>query len=228
MTAMKDPVRLSLSGSSDVQDLLRAASGDGPTPTQLDRLAARLAPTVMAPAAGSSVALWIAAGLAVIGIAGAVFWLRGDDDAKPAPAVTTPAPVIVPVELPSPPSRPAAAPAVVVEERRADPVRAQPKKNVAEPVTIEEAPKPREIDLLGPAHQALRDGNAPRALELATRHAELYATGAMMEEREAIAIEALHVLGRSEAGARFKEFLSRFPRSGYRSRLERLVIEPTR
>ncbi|MBA3464167.1 MAG: hypothetical protein H0T46_29700 [Deltaproteobacteria bacterium] len=229
MTEMNDPVRLSIGGSSDVQDLLRAARDDGPSAVQLNHLAARLAPVVMAPPAASSVLPWIVAGVTVMAVAiGGVWWMR-DDGSKPVPVVATTAPVVVPSEAPAPAPVAPVKTAIDPEPPGPEPVRAQRKKRVvAEPTAVEEAPKPKEMDLLGPAHVALREGDATRALELATRHEQLYARGMMTEEREAIAIEALHRLGRDDARTRLTSFVERFPRSGYRARLERLVPETKR
>jgi hypothetical protein len=228
MTEMKDPVRLSLGGSPAVQDLLRSANSDLPSSVQLDHLAGTLAPIVMAKGAASSIATWIIVGLVVVGGGTGAFFLTRDPEpaivatAPPTPVVPTP-PVVPPSPTPSAP--------VVVEETPSppEPVRAQPKKRVAaQPAIVEETLPPREIDLLDPAHQALRANDPERALTLANRHAELYARGVMSEEREAIAIEALHRLGRDAARIRFGEFVVRFPRSGYRTRLERLVAETKR
>jgi hypothetical protein len=128
------------------------------------------------------------------------------------------------------PRRPPAAPAIVVpppidspilEAPRAEPARVEPAQT-APPPTPE--PRPREIDLLGPAHDALRAKDTQRALELATEHADLYPRGAMTEEREAIIVEGWLQLGRHDAAqASFDRFVERFPRSGYRARLQRLI-----
>jgi hypothetical protein len=229
MTEMKDPVRLSLGGSPAAQDLLRSASSDAPSSVQLDHLAAKLAPIVLAKgAATSSIAAWIIVGIVVVGGATGAFFLTRDRE-PPAVAIApstpiTPAPV-TPAPTPAAPvvvgEPPATAPSVAPEPPRPS------KKRVVAPPVVEETLPPREIDLLDPAHQALRANDAARALALADRHAELYARGAMSEEREAIAIEALHRLGR-DARIRFEEFVVRFPRSGYRARLERLVTETKR
>ncbi|MBA3500511.1 MAG: hypothetical protein M4D80_15700 [Myxococcota bacterium] len=228
MTEMKDPVRLSLGGSPAAQDLLRSANSDLPSPVQLDHLAGKLAPIVMAKGAASSVATWIIVGLVVVGAAtGAFFFTR---DAEPQIVTSAPTAPVVPTPPVVPPSPAPSAPVVVEEPPPPpEPVRVQPKKRVAaQPVIVEETLPPREIDLLDPAHQALRANDPARALTLANRHAELYPRGVMSEEREAIAIEALHRLGRDAARIRFGEFVVRFPRSGYRARLERLVTETKR
>jgi hypothetical protein len=234
MTEMKDPVRLQLGGSPDAQSLLRSARGDAPTQAQLDRLAGKLAPVVSATAPAASLTVWLLGGVAVIGTVAALLWMRDRDTdrasvARPAVVAPVVAPVTAPRETPAPP--PAPPPAVVEETPSTKPATEAPrpsKRKPAPPVVVAPAVQPTEMELLGPAHAALRDGDAARALALATRHADLYATGVMSEEREAIAIESLQRLGRDEARIRFGKFVERFPRSGYRARLERLVTEMKR
>ena len=54
-----------------------------------------------------------------------------------------------------------------------------------------------------------------------------YPGGALVQEREVIAISALAAMGRSgEARARAQRFLAAFPRSAHRRRLEVLVGLP--
>jgi hypothetical protein len=224
---MTEPVRLLSSGSSGAKELLRSARGDGPSHAQLGHLAAKLAPTVVAAPTASALLPWLFAGVAVLGAAGIVIVGRRDPSPPaPAPAIVTPAtPVIAPPAAPPPVTTPTEIP-------RQDPppapaIARPPKQRIATPPvqTVEPAPLPREMDLLTPALAALRNDPA-RALALAERHASLYAQGAFAEEREAIAIEALHRLGqRDRARARLAEFATNHPRSSYRARLDRLVRE---
>ena len=234
MTEMNDPVRLKLGGSPETRAILGSAPSNLPTQLQLDRLASRLAPTVTAPpAASSSLIIKIGVGIAIVAAVAAVWWPRDRAPSRPEPS--PPAAPIVTATRAAPTTEaaapPPAPPARVVEEApKRDRARA-PAKATTDPVetpAVDSAPQPREMDLLRPAHEALGRGDLQRALELATSHARLYEKGVMVEEREAIAIEALHRLGRDEARARFDEFVVRFPRSGYRARLERLVAESKR
>ena len=83
--------------------------------------------------------------------------------------------------------------------------------------------------LLGKAQQALLSSDARTALALAESHQQRFPAGALTEEREAIAIEALIVLDGSssnDARLRFEKFRTTYPRSGYRQRLDRLVVKP--
>ena len=151
-----------------------------------------------------------------------------------------PAPVVEPPTTGSPPAlevrRPRRAPAVP-EDIEPPAIESPP---IAEPPTAEPAitepavaapppaspPQPREVELLGPAHDALRTKDPQHALDLAARHVELYPAGVMIEEREAIIVEGLLQLGhRDAAQAGFDRFVARFPRSGYRARLQRLLAD---
>jgi hypothetical protein len=244
MTAVKDPIRLSVGGSPEVQELLRTARGDVPTRAQLDHLALRLTPISAAPAAGTlGLVPWVIAATVVIGAIAVVWWTRDREPKtitvpvvlrEPARAEAPPAPAPV-VEPPSP--TPVTTPAVIVEPKPARPRKLAPVPpapviavETPSPAAIETpspapvgAPRPREMELLGPAHEALRTGDVARALELATRHRDLYPSGSMREEREAIAIEALARRGdREAAGTRFQAFTVTFPRSLYRERLGKL------
>jgi hypothetical protein len=91
------------------------------------------------------------------------------------------------------------------------------------PPPQQEAPAESEISLLQAAKAALRDDPAA-ALALADRHARRFAAGALVQEREVIAIEALVALGRAddarERGARFERD---FPQSAHRLRIESLL-----
>jgi hypothetical protein len=80
-----------------------------------------------------------------------------------------------------------------------------------------------EVALLARAQAAL--ASSPQsALELATAHALRFRGGALVQEREMIAIAALLRLGRrSEAEARAQEFRSAFPTSAYTRRIDVLM-----
>lgn len=78
-----------------------------------------------------------------------------------------------------------------------------------------------ELRLLRQAQQALRDGAARRALELAERHAALYPRSQLALERGALRVFALCALGRQgEARTLAAELLTVAPRSPLRRSLE--------
>lgn len=86
--------------------------------------------------------------------------------------------------------------------------------------------KPTELELVQRAQAAI--GSDPeRALAVTTEHARAYPTGAFVQEREVIAVEALARLGRSdEATKRAVALVRRFPRTPYATRLERALGRP--
>jgi len=85
------------------------------------------------------------------------------------------------------------------------------------------APDPllAELGLLRQAQQALRDGSARRALELAEKHAALYPRSQLALERGALRVFAFCALGRkADARALATELLAAAPRSPLRTSLE--------
>ena len=95
----------------------------------------------------------------------------------------------------------------------------------ARPPSADDAPSTlvEEARLLARAQAAL-DGSPADALTLAEEHAHSVRRGVLVEEREAIAVEALVDLGRvDEARRRADRLLARHPRSAYRTRLEAVL-----
>ena len=79
-----------------------------------------------------------------------------------------------------------------------------------------------EVDLIGRARESLGPSPA-EALALTGEHARRFPRGVLVQEREVLAIEALRGLGRTdEARARKDRFLSAYPGSAHRPRLEAL------
>jgi hypothetical protein len=71
-----------------------------------------------------------------------------------------------------------------------------------------------ERALLDVAHSALASGNANGALAALGQHAHRYPNGVYREEREAITVQCLRALGRSdEAARRAAAFRARYPKS---------------
>jgi hypothetical protein len=149
-------------------------------------------------AVGSKIALGVAF---AIGVAAGVFGDRALVDRTPAPVasmspVTT---IVIPsVSAPAP------------ESPDAIPVGALPSAPVpsvipAVKIPGEPVPSARglaaERALLDVARSALARGEAAEALSAAERHRREYADGALVEEREAIAIKALVALGRRDEAA---------------------------
>lgn len=131
--------------------------------------------------------------------------------AEPAPAEDSPAAPASPPDLEAAP--PTAEPAAPEEPRRARPRAAARRRAPSD--------GPSETSLLEQARAAL--GSRPaEALELTRRHRARFPEGALAEEREVIAIEALERLGRDAAArARAAEFERRYRGSVHQPRLRR-------
>jgi hypothetical protein len=133
----------------------------------------------------------------------------------PAPAVTpVPEPEVTPV-APSP--RTSAVPAPRVPRPRAS-------ETPAPAAAAEGASVDEELTLLESAYQALRRGDAAGALAEAERHAARFPAGALAQEREVLAIDALVRMGRrAEAERRAEAFRARYPTSTHGVRIQNLL-----
>jgi|GEM_PF-1950810 len=136
-----------------------------------------------------------------------------------APAREAVIPVVSPADLPTV-TTPATPPA---------PAKAPPAAATTTGTTTAAAPPPpplndaEEIALLARAHEALR-GRPSESLALCAQHESKFAAGHFAEEREAVAIEALVYVNRSEeAQRRFARFEARYPSSAHRLHLESLL-----
>jgi len=233
-----DPKRLStLENVPELTDALDAARERVPSQNTLDALRVRVEAAAVAPvvAPSKSWPLALKIVLPLLGVAGVVIGadrltrhaaaplpsvvtsvssisvpVRSEPPlAEPAPDSTLPFPP--PVASASTPVRVSAAPAVVS---------AAPSPVVSEPLPTLSAHIRSELDLVKEAGQVLKSDPA-RALQLTMDHARLYPSGALSEEREVIAIEALARLGRlSAARARAERFLVGYPRSAHLSRVQ--------
>ena len=83
-----------------------------------------------------------------------------------------------------------------------------------------------ETTLIREARQALRAGNAARALRLLEEARQLFPTGVLQQERERLTIEALVKGGRrADAAARAAAFLRRYPDSPHASEIRALGLD---
>lgn len=105
-----------------------------------------------------------------------------------------------------------------VASSRGDEVQKQPSA-----ASFPEATGLTEVALLGRAqHELVSDPGS--ALSATEEHARRYPSGALLQEREFIAIQALVRLGRrSEAATRAAQFRSRFPESAHLRRIDILL-----
>jgi hypothetical protein len=252
MTPRKPPPRL-LSGDAGTPDLLLEALREGraelPSPEQLGRLEARLAQALNAPlppsppspgAAGPLPAAapgWMLSALKIgLGVLLAAGIAAGLLSRRPAPSASSlegaqPAPVQIHSNAPSPLA--ASAPDQRRESTPKDAIRVE---DLPDSTEDDARSRPRssgsdaaggetEAHLLQLAQESL--GAAPaQALARTEEHARRFRGGALRQEREVSAITALQRLGRlGEARTRASRFLSQFPTSAHRSRLEALVGE---
>jgi hypothetical protein len=204
-----------------------------PTAAELDDLRRSLAATLATPAGGApasgaaagvriAVRGAIAAALLTVG-AGALWYGVAAPTVSPptesgtavAPAAVTPAPV-APAETIAVPQ------AVEMAPPRAQSAAARPPLELARrrAASGRAARGDDELRLLSRAQQAL--GSEPAlAFSLAERHRRLFPGGALAQEREVIAIEALRGLQKTNAAnARAQQFRARYPHSAYLPRVQ--------
>ena len=180
-------------------------------------------------------ARWVGAVIATTGAVAGVWWVlaRQPGDAPSAPA--SPAtPLLGEARAPDAPPPEAPAPGVPAPDVPAaeSPARAaQPPRDLSTPPARAAANRPRlatsrarvagEARLLERAQAAL-DGKPAEALRLSREHEARFPRGALVQEREVIAIEALRRLGHTAAAqARAAQFERRFHGSVHAPRLER-------
>jgi hypothetical protein len=132
-------------------------------------------------------------------------------------------PVPVPVASVAPVPDPPPAGSVIVEA----PPSVAPSATVSPPAKAQASARPAVVTstedaLIDAAREALARGIPAEALAATDEHARRYPAGALTEEREALAIQALVALGRRrEAGNRAGEFRKRWPDSLLRRAVDR-------
>lgn len=230
-----DPERLDLAGPRLLRDALEAERGEpGPDPARLRRIEAALegAPVAATAAGRGPWLLGGALGLAALVSLGLVV-------ARPRPAAPS---ATEPVAVVAPP--PPAVPPVVTAPTPTAPTPAAPTATVAiaaiasaaeapsaAPPSVPAAKAPRpptgrsetdEMTLVARAQEAMR-GRPAEALALCREHERTFATGHFVQEREAIAIEALVYQKRTaEAARRWRAFERAYPTSSHRTHLAAL------
>ena len=225
-------------GAHDFDRAIAAARNDGPSAADLNQVAAALGPILDAAPSGAAAGSAVTAkavGAAALGgalVVGALaLWGPGSGQ---QPLETAPSAVSARVveatsraAAPPPPSiEPATEEALPdpeePEAKSAPPAGREPAPS-PRPSTSQEARRPSEAQLLDQARAAIKNDPA-RALELAREHARLYPRGALAQEREVIAIEALKRAGKSNAAReRADEFRQRHPSSIHKNKVEGVV-----
>ncbi|MBI5532195.1 MAG: hypothetical protein HY898_05750 [Deltaproteobacteria bacterium] len=242
MSWNEDPPRLLDSGRNDsLRALLQAGRDELPSEEQLQQLASRLGPWMGGPggaggggggaaagAGGGAAATFplakvvVALALGGAAVTAGTLALRSPSStpvtAQPSSLVAVQA---VATESASASASPSAEAPVASASAPQEPKVIPPRASAAASASAGEGPS--ETALLQQAQGAL--GSDPgRALALTREHARRFPSGALSQEREAIAIQALVGLGRkAEARARAERFASANPGSAYVRRFEVLI-----
>jgi hypothetical protein len=249
-----DPVRLQDNPDATLRAVIRSAESDTPDQSELDALGKRLGVALPAAAAVSLVAgasksvaakaaaaapvFWSGLFAKTVGTAAIVVAVGGAavvaTRAKREPATVAPVAETsrdrtqssAPKEAPEPTGPPVRDEPVAAAPIAAPSAPARPRPSVASRSSASDRDAPTETQLLEQAADALRHGDASRALRLTAEHASTFPRGALAEERERIAIEALARSGQMGAArARAKRFRARYPESTYNRRLDVLLSE---
>jgi hypothetical protein len=190
-----------------------AADASSRTTATATKVKAGLASSKIVPVAVALVSLAALAGLVAAGI----YLAAPARDARPPaaaavrPAVPAPAPSVA---APPPAPQPTAATPVAWDEAPppADAGRTQPAPGARRSSAASHLRQ--ETTLVLDARQALRGGDAARALRILEECRRLFPRGVLGQERDRLTIEALVQAGRApEASARAAEFLRRYPDS---------------
>jgi hypothetical protein len=209
-----------------LRELLVEARSDLPSPAELGRVSAKLGglldlsvsvPTTAVSTPTSVLGKWIGMTAAAGAIAGGVAY--GIHDARTPSGHVAPPAVTSTHVVDTPPA------AVTAREQRT--TDAATEDDVAPPAATPPVSKgvkpPSEVELLDRARAALKTEPA-KALALTRQHQRLYPDGALSQEREVLAIEALSRLGKKgNAEKRAGQFEQRYPGSAYQKKVETTV-----
>lgn len=140
-----------------------------------------------------------------------------------APPIATPPPIAPALVAPEP-AAPAPAARTLEQEARAR----IPRVPVGPPLSPRTEPAPAlprsEVELVSDMSRALAGGDAARALSLVVDHEKAYPNGTLVEERDALRIDALLAAGRTrDAHERASRFRARYPGSLHTARLDRAL-----
>ena len=222
--------RLRDGASANVKALLDSAGADEPTADELADLDQRVAPQLGGGGGGggggASLAKWVGGVGSALVVAAVTAWLllsTPTPTAAPPPEAPPPKPVATAPappppspaadEQPKPPPEPAKAPAPPPRATKAPP--AAPARDAVD-----------ELALLDAAQAALQSGDVTGCLDRVAEHERDFPSGALVQEREVLAIEALLKRGDREAGeARAARFLSQFDSSVHRGRVRALLAD---
>jgi hypothetical protein len=246
---MNDPRRWTDDGGEATareRELVRAGRDAGPSPEQRramwGAIAAQAIPSPTgqgaAPASGTaaSTALTVAKGTVIVALIGAGIVASYRTMRGPIPPITQPsaaAPAPAPHEQPQLPSvspppgdEPSADP-----PRSAKIVHSTPRSNAAATKEVAENARASQLreesEMILGARRVLRAGDPLRALTLLEAARARFPEGILVQEREALSIEALVRSGqRALATKRAEAFLRAYPKSPHGADVQRVVLEP--
>jgi hypothetical protein len=229
-TRLADTREPSSPESAFVGGILRAHRPAHPSPAKMQELARNLGPLLDGKVVSSHRTMtWL--GLSVVGtifVAGAVLVLRPDSPHAVGTSAST-------TQAPSAPTTAPAAPEVTTEAPPSPAISVDSLPNVESPKTDERrgaataSARCDEVELIDRADTKLRAGDPAGALGVTREHEQRCTGGALVQERERIAVEALAKLGRVDAArARAKAFEARFPASPHLRRVRQVVDELSR
>jgi len=215
-----------LAGALGVAAVVSAAEASAKTAANTATTAAATGTKAVAAGVGLTGAKIAAVAIVLAGLvtAGAYLLVPGNDSrppraAAPAPALVPPAPVTSP-PLPLPGATP---PSEEAPPARVDGP-AVPAPRVHRTVPSSAGRLKEETTLVRDARQALRQGDAARALRLLDECRRLFPRGVLEQERERLAIEALNRSGRAaEGSARAAAFLRHYPDSPHADEIRGLM-----
>jgi hypothetical protein len=242
---MNDPRRWTDDGgeaSARERELVRAGRDAGPSQQQRRTMWGAIAAQVIPPAAGqgaapapgaaASAGLTVGKGAVIVALIGAGIVASYRTMRGPVPPIAQPsAPASAPAQAPLPSVSPAPAEPPAEAPRSVKIAHSTPRPTAA--ATTEVAEKARasqlheESEMILGARRVLRAGDPLRALTLLDAARTRFPEGILVQEREALAIEALVRSGqRALATKRAEAFLRTYPKSPHGADVKRVVLEP--
>lgn len=142
----------------------------------------------------------------------------------PAPQAQTPVTATIETTAPAPVTKPKPPEPVRVAPKAEEPQPEEPKQARPKVVVDTSSQLAEENQLLREARSAARAGNASVALSTLQRLDQRFPRGALLQERELLRVQTLEALGKhTQARARAKAFVRRYPNSPYSKHLSKLT-----
>ncbi|HMJ14286.1 MAG TPA: hypothetical protein VK524_22880 [Polyangiaceae bacterium] len=226
-----------------LRELLDEAKQDLPSSSQMNALATKLGPmlaggaltaassaTSAAAGNGTTAAVQATLGASALKIAGAAvlvaavagsgYWLASHSNETPAPG-SAPSHSAAALHSTAPLLPPPAESAAIPPEPLASAAPASAPSPAEQTPRRAGAVQPADEAALLRRAQAVLKSNPSRALALTQEHRRRFPKGALVQEREVIAIDALARLGRGgEASTRARNFDEQYPGSAHHRRIE--------